>query len=97
MSKTPKCFGCPQVRGTPSGGLGPKRCKLDGRRRDIADYVHIYPSTGQPIASYIDRPQPDWCPRLTSMCCPASVDPDKPETWRHLVAYAAQSGERQAA
>ncbi len=97
-----KCCGCAHVKGTPYGGIGPKRCLADERRRNVIDYYHINPSTGLPLASYLKKPRPDWCPRVIALAeiekpsfCPSSVEPEKPETWRHLVAVVA--GERQAA
>lgn len=61
---TPKCSACAQVKGTPYGGLGPKRCQADPRKREVGDYAHINPATGEPLASYINKPRPSWCPRL---------------------------------
>ena len=67
MSKqrSPKCSSCAHVKGTPAGGLGPKRCLADRRKRDVSAYAHINPATGLPLAFHIHEPRPDWCPRLS--------------------------------
>jgi hypothetical protein len=62
---SPKCSSCAHAKGTPYGGLGKKSCMADERKRDVYDYVHINPATGLPLASYINEPRPDWCPRLS--------------------------------
>jgi len=64
MNHTPRCSACAFVRGTPYGGLGPKRCQADQKKREVGDYFHISPQSGLPLAPQYDKPRPDWCPRL---------------------------------